>query len=157
MYKNLIDSYQSEVTVNISATASSRIQQLEDILESYRKQMETMETEMSKAQTNLNTSVINATVSRGLLTMIPNFCFVLTIVKIRNFNFNNILIVASLQRSFPVSRKEWSMPHLTTKVIHFYFNLSRNYFQCLRDRRLILHVPVIACFFWSVPKLCIWQ
>nr|XP_022316600.1 mitotic spindle assembly checkpoint protein MAD1-like [Crassostrea virginica] len=61
MYKNLIDSYQSEVTVNISATASSRIQQLEDILESYRKQMETMETEMSKAQTNLNTSVINAT------------------------------------------------------------------------------------------------
>lgn len=106
MYKNLIDSYQSEVTVNISATASSRIQQLEDILESYRKQMETMETEMSKAQTNLNTSVINATVSRGLLTMIPNFCFVLTIVKIRNFNFNNILIVASLQRSFPVSWKE---------------------------------------------------
>lgn len=52
MYKSLIDSYQSEVTVNISTTASSRIQQLEDILESYRKQIESMETEISKVPTN---------------------------------------------------------------------------------------------------------
>lgn len=52
MYKSLIDSYQSEVTVNISTTASSRIQQLEDILESYRKQIESMETEISKVPTS---------------------------------------------------------------------------------------------------------
>lgn len=52
MYKSLIDSYQSEVTVNISTTASSRIQQLEDILESYRKQIESMETEISIVPTN---------------------------------------------------------------------------------------------------------
>lgn len=52
MFKSLIDSYQSEVTVNISTTASSRIQQLEDILESYRKQIESMETEISKVPTS---------------------------------------------------------------------------------------------------------
>ncbi|XP_056018923.1 mitotic spindle assembly checkpoint protein MAD1-like isoform X2 [Ostrea edulis] len=48
MYKGLIDSYQSEVTVNLSATALSRMQQQEEILQSYKKQMESMETELPK-------------------------------------------------------------------------------------------------------------
>lgn len=67
MYKSLIDSYQSEVTVNISTTASSRIQQLEDILESYRKQIESMETEISKVPTSQDITLnITKTASSGV-------------------------------------------------------------------------------------------
>ncbi|XP_061174912.1 mitotic spindle assembly checkpoint protein MAD1-like [Saccostrea echinata] len=68
MYQGLIDSYQSEVTVNMSTIASSRIQQLEETLEGYRKQMESMEAELSKTPTETMATSKQTTSSEGSQT-----------------------------------------------------------------------------------------
>ena len=59
MYKKLLDSYENEVTVNIGANTMSRISQLEDVLEGYRKQVDNLETELSSRanQGEMNLSV----------------------------------------------------------------------------------------------------
>lgn len=58
-YKRVIDSYESEVTVNIGAQTASRIQQLEEIVQAYRKQTEQLETELNRVSTEVQNSRSN--------------------------------------------------------------------------------------------------
>lgn len=48
-FKNILDSYESEVTVNVGKHATSRIHQLEEMVENYRKQVEQLENDLQKA------------------------------------------------------------------------------------------------------------
>lgn len=48
-FKNILDSYESEMTVNVAKHASSRIQHLEETIENYRKQVDQLEGDLQKA------------------------------------------------------------------------------------------------------------
>ncbi|XP_067673796.1 mitotic spindle assembly checkpoint protein MAD1-like isoform X2 [Haliotis asinina] len=47
-YKRILDSYESEVTVNVGALQASRVQQLEQLLQDYRVQTESLEAELGR-------------------------------------------------------------------------------------------------------------
>ncbi|OWF51837.1 mitotic spindle assembly checkpoint protein MAD1-like [Mizuhopecten yessoensis] len=47
-YKQIIDSYESELTSNIGSLTTSRVQHLEGVIDGYRKQAETLEATISK-------------------------------------------------------------------------------------------------------------
>ncbi|XP_071106833.1 mitotic spindle assembly checkpoint protein MAD1-like [Haliotis cracherodii] len=47
-YKRILDSYESEVTVNVGALQASRVQQLEQLLHDYRTQTESLEAELGR-------------------------------------------------------------------------------------------------------------
>lgn len=51
-YKRILESYESEVTVNIAANAASRIHILEETLQMYRKQNEQLEAEVGQLTEN---------------------------------------------------------------------------------------------------------
>lgn len=65
-YKRVIDSYESEVTVNIGAQAASRIQQLEEIVQAYRKQTEQLEAELNRVSTEVQHSRSNGVKVRNI-------------------------------------------------------------------------------------------
>ncbi len=48
-YKRILDSYESEVTVNMGTVQANRIQQLEELVENYRSQTEALEAELGKS------------------------------------------------------------------------------------------------------------
>jgi len=45
-YKQIIDSYESEVTVNIGAHTTNRMQHQEEVIEGYRKQVDKLEADV---------------------------------------------------------------------------------------------------------------
>ncbi|KAK3592821.1 hypothetical protein CHS0354_019049 [Potamilus streckersoni] len=55
-YKSIIDSYESEVTVNIQAGTSTHIQQLEEGIGGYKKQIQFQEEELAKSAEQLSES-----------------------------------------------------------------------------------------------------
>ena len=55
-YKRIIDSYESEVTLNVGAGSLNRVQHLEENMKAYRKQTELLETELNKVNDELATS-----------------------------------------------------------------------------------------------------
>lgn len=48
-FKNILDSYESEVTVNVGKHTASRIQHLEEVVENYKKQVDYLEADLQKA------------------------------------------------------------------------------------------------------------
>lgn len=60
-YKRIIDSYESELTVSLDSAGSlSRIQQLEENVEGYRKQNESLDAELTRVNEELMTAKQNA-------------------------------------------------------------------------------------------------
>ena len=55
-YKRIIDSYESEVTLNVGAGSLNRVQHLEENMKAYRKQTELLESELNKVNDELATS-----------------------------------------------------------------------------------------------------
>ena len=58
-FKNILESYESELTVNVSKHASSRIQHLEEMVDNYRKQIEHLETDLQKTYPQTGAGRIN--------------------------------------------------------------------------------------------------
>lgn len=128
-FKNILDSYESEVTVNVSKHTSSRIQHLEEMVDNYRKQIEHLEVDLQKTYPQTGAGRINISQTSVPVVPVQSEIDKNTILQLREriSVLEKELEKSEEQRYILETRIE--QRHLqgdydptTTKVIHFEMN-----------------------------------